>query len=161
MTRVRPARRVAGRQGATGAIGAQGPTGRPGAHRPRGPAGAVSVTGAVTFVDRLDTTGFIGTTGSQNVFATAREAASPVAIAGSFTGFSATAGSAVGGGGVTLTLLKNGIATSVACTIASGASSCTDSIDTASFAATNTIAVEIQNGTGTFVRNVSWTGQLG
>jgi hypothetical protein len=26
---------------------------------------------------------------------------------------------------------------------------------------TDTIAVEIQNATGTFVRNVAWTGQLG
>jgi hypothetical protein len=121
----------------------------------------VSVAGAVTFVDKLDTTGFIGTAGSQNVFATASEAASPVANAGSFTGFSASAGSAVGGSGVTLTVLKNGSATSVTCTIASGASSCTDSTHTASFAVTDTIAVEIQNATGTFVRNVAWTGQLG
>ena len=115
----------------------------------------------MAFVDALDTTGFSGTAGSQNVFATAGEAASPVAVAGPLTDFSAHAGSAVSGTGVTLTVLKNGSATAVKCTIASGASSCTDSTDTVSFAITDTIAVEIQNGSGTFVRNVAWTGQLG
>jgi hypothetical protein len=49
----------------------------------------------------------------------------------------------------------------VKCTIASGASSCTDLTDTVSFTTSDTIAVEIQNGSGTFVRNVAWTGQLG
>ena len=126
-----------------------------------GPAGAQSVTGAVVFVDALDTTGFSGTAGSQNVYSTAAEAASPVAVAGPLTDFSAHAGSAVGGSGVTLTVLKNGSATSVTCTIASGASSCTDSTHSVSFTTTDTIAVQIQNSTGTFVRNVAWTGQLG
>ena len=82
-------------------------------------------------------------------------------IAGTLTGFSAHAGSAVGGSGVTLTVLKNGSATTITCTIASGNSSCTDSSHTATFGASDTIAVKIQNATGTFVRNVAWTGQLG
>ena len=58
-------------------------------------------------------------------------------------------------------MLKNGVVTAVKCTIASGASSCSDSTDTVSFTTSDTIAVEIQNGSGTFVRNVAWTGQLG
>ena len=82
-------------------------------------------------------------------------------MAGPLTDFSAHAGSAVSGTGVTLTVLKNGSATAVKCTIASGVSSCTDSTEPVSFAITDTIAVEIENGSGTFVRNVAWTGQLG
>jgi hypothetical protein len=147
-----------GPQGATGATGASGATGATGA---TGAAGNQSVTGAVTFVDALDTTGFAGTAGSQNVFTTAGEAASPVPIDGTLSHFSAHAGSAVGGSGVTLTLLKNGSATTITCTIASGGSACSDSTHSVTLTTSDVIAVRIANGTGTFVRNVAWTAQLG
>jgi hypothetical protein len=115
----------------------------------------------VAFVDALDTTGFAGTAGSQNVYATAGEAASPVPIAGTLSNFSVHAGSGIAASGVTLTLLKNGSATSVTCTISSGGSACSDSSHTVSLTTSDVIAVKIQNGTGTFVRNVAWTAQLG
>ena len=119
------------------------------------------MTGAVAFVDALDTTGYAGTAGSQNVFASAAEAASPVPVAGTLSNFSAHAGSSVGASGVTLTLLKNGSATGVTCTISSGGSSCSDGTHSVSLLATDVIAVRIDNNTGTFVRNVAWTAQLG
>jgi hypothetical protein len=119
------------------------------------------VTGAVAFVDALDTTGFAGTAGSQNVFSSASEAASPVPISGTLGNFSAHAGSSVGGTGVTLTLLKNGSVTAITCTIASGASACSDGTHTVALTTSDVIAVRISNNTGTFVRNVAWTAQLG
>jgi hypothetical protein len=105
-------------------------------------------------------TGYAGTAGSQNVYATAAEAASPLPIDGTLSHFRAHAGSAVGGGGVTLTLLKNGVATALTCAITAGNSSCTV---TASVSVTtaDVIAVQIANATTTFVRNVAWTAQLG
>jgi hypothetical protein len=84
-----------------------------------------------------------------------------VPISANLSGFRAHAGSAVGGSGVTLTVMKNGTATAIACTIASGASSCTDSADSVAFTTSDVLAVRIQNGTGTFVRQVAWTAQLG
>ena len=119
------------------------------------------VNGTVSFVDALDTTGFAGTAGSQNVFPSAAEAASPVPIDGTLSKFQAHVGSAVGGSGVTLTVLKNGSATTITCAIAIGNSSCTDSTHTVSLTTTDVIAVRIQNATGTFVRQVAWTAQLG
>lgn len=115
----------------------------------------------MTFVDALDTTGYAGTAGSQNVYASATEAASPVPIAGTLSNFSVHTGTAVSGGNLILTVLKNGIATSITCTIASGTSSCSDSTDTVALTTAATIAVEIQNSSGNFVRNVAWTAQLG
>jgi hypothetical protein len=144
-----------GPQGPVGAAGATGPTG------PTGAAGAQSVSGDVVFVDALDTTGYAGTAGSQNVYVSAGEAASPVPIAGTLRNFSAHAGSSVASAGVTLTVMKNGSATSVTCTIPNAGSSCTDTSDTVALATSDVIAVKIQNGSGTFVRDVSWTAQLG
>jgi hypothetical protein len=116
----------------------------------------------VTFVDALDTTGFSGTAGSQNVYPSAGEAASPVPVAGTLSHFSVHTGTLVSGGSVVLTVLKNGVATQLTCTIASGSSSCSDSTpaDNATLTTANTIAVEIQNSSGNFVRNVAWTAQL-
>jgi hypothetical protein len=98
--------------------------------------------------------------GSQNVYPTASQAASPVPIAGSLTNLSVHVGSAVAGSGVTVTVLKNGVATALSCTIASGNSSCSDSAHSVSLLTTDVIAVEIDNATGGFVRNVAWTAQL-
>jgi hypothetical protein len=146
-----------GPQGDTGPTGTQGPKGDTGA---TGPAGDQSVTGAVAFVDALDTTGYAGTAGSQNVFATADEAASPVSIDGTLSHFRAHVGSAVGGGGVTLTLLKNGTATALTCAIPSGNSSCSFTAPVP-VTTSDVIAVLIANATGTFLRQVAWTAQLG
>jgi hypothetical protein len=95
------------------------------------------------------------------VFSSAAEAASPVPISATLSSFRAHAGSAVSGSGVTLTVMKNGTATAITCTIASGAASCTDSSDSVAFTTSDVIAVRIQNGSGTFVRQVAWTAQLG
>ena len=150
-----------GTKGDTGTTGAQGPKGDKGDTGAAGPAGAQTVHGSVVFVDALDTTGYSATGGSQNVFATAPEAASPLTVVGTLSGFSAHAGSAVGTGGVTLTVFADGSATTVTCTIPSGSLSCTDSTHTASFSAGDTIEVRIQNPTGAFVRNVAWTAVIG
>jgi hypothetical protein len=114
----------------------------------------------LTFVDALDTTGFVGTVGSQNVFPSASEAASPVPITGTLSNFSVHTGTNVSGGPLVLTVFKNGVATSMACTIASGGSSCSDSSTTITVTTANTIAVRIENNSGNFVRNVAWTAQL-
>jgi hypothetical protein len=108
----------------------------------------------------LDTTGYSGTGGSQNVYSTAAQAASPLPVGGTLGTFVAHAGSPVAASGVTLTVLRNGSPTSVTCTIAAGQSSCSDVTHTVAVAASDTVAVEIQNGSGTFVRNVAWVAQV-
>ncbi len=120
-----------------------------------------TLSGAVTFVDALDATGFAGTNGSQNVYATAAQAASPIESSGTLSDFMVNTGTAASSGAVVLTVLKNGSPTPITCTIPSGASSCSDSTHTAAVTPSATIAVEIQNSSGNFVRNVAWAAQLG
>jgi hypothetical protein len=118
------------------------------------------IGGVVAFVDRLDTTGFSGLGGSQNVVLTAGEAGSPLPAGGTVTSFQGRAGSAVGGSGVVFTLFKNGAATAVTCTISSGGTTCSDNSDSVSFSAGDVVAVRIQNNSSNFVRDTRWTAAL-
>jgi hypothetical protein len=114
----------------------------------------------VTFVDRLDATGFSGVGGAQNVAGTAGEAGSPLPTGGTVANFEARAGSTVGGSGVVFTLFKNGAATAATCTIAAGGSTCTDASDTITYSAGDTIAVRIQNNSSGFIRDARWAATL-
>ncbi|HEX4520407.1 MAG TPA: hypothetical protein VH063_12570 [Gaiellaceae bacterium] len=164
---------TAGASGATGAAGASGATGPTGATGTPGATGAVGPTGAtgpaggpaelsgvVGFLDPLDATGFIGEGGISNLAPTAAEAGSPVASAATVSGFRGRVGSAVGGGGVVLTLYLDGSATAVSCSIPSGSTSCTDSAHSVSISAGDVIAVQLANSTGTLLREVRWTAEL-
>jgi hypothetical protein len=118
------------------------------------------IGGSVTFVDRLDATGFSGLGGAQNVAIAAGEAGSPLPTAGTVSDFQARAGSTVGGSGVVFTLFKNGAATAATCTVAAGGSTCTDTSDTITFAADDVIAVRIQNNSSGFIRDARWAATL-
>jgi collagen triple helix repeat protein len=150
---------VAGASGARGATGAQGATGATGAAGPTGPTGGPTViSGAVTFVDPADTAGFIGIGGEQNVAPTAVAAGSQTPAAGTISGFRGHLTSAAAGT-VVFTLLVNGAATSVTCSVAAGSAACLDSTHTATVSAGDTIAVGITNASG-LLRNVGWSAKL-
>jgi hypothetical protein len=116
------------------------------------------ISGVVTFVDPLDTSGFIGMGGEANVTTSAGEAASPIPAAGTVAGFRARL-SAVPAGPVVFTLYVNGAATGVTCTVASPATTCTDATHTAAVGVGDTVAVSITNGSG-LLRHVRWSARL-
>lgn len=118
------------------------------------------ISGVVTFVDALDTTGFTGIGGEANVTTTAAAAGSEIPSDGTIASFRGRLPAAPGGSGVVFTLFKNGTATAVTCTIAAASTSCTDSTNTLAVAAGDTIAVRIANSSGTFLRHVRWTARL-
>jgi len=117
-----------------------------------------SIGGSVTFVDTADANGFIAASGSQNVYPTAGQAASPIPISGTLSGFTVDTGTATAGS-VTLTLFDDGSATAITCTITTGQSTCSSGV-TVALTTSDTISVKIQNASGSFVRNVVWTAQL-
>jgi hypothetical protein len=118
------------------------------------------ISGVVAFVDPLDTTGFIGDAGIPNLAGTAAEAGSPIAAGGTASNFRGHVGSAVGAGGIVLTLYLNGSATAISCSIPSGSSSCSDLTHTVAVSAGDVIAVQLTNSTGTLLREVRWTTEL-
>ena len=159
-----------GAAGATGAAGLQGPTGATGAIGPAGPAGA---TGAVGPAGPIGATGPAGSAGvasliggsqgllslvpgipqflapsSQSVptlVALGNLAVIPAAETASNLHVS-TDGSVLSlGGTVKLTLMVNGVASTLSCTVPSGASMCADSTHTVALAAGNEVAFEVLN----------------
>jgi hypothetical protein len=113
-------------------------------------------------VDALDTDGFVGLGVSPNVADSAAGGASELGVGGNLSHFTVDIGSVSGAtGAVTVTVLKNGVATAATCSIAAGSTSCADTTDTVTFVATDTIAVEIQNASGVFLVNVTWTAGFG
>ncbi|WP_223261434.1 hypothetical protein [Glutamicibacter arilaitensis] len=110
-----------GETGGAGAAGAKGETGDRGEAGEQGVQGAEGIPGAppiqfgfVEFIDGLDAEGYIGVAGSRVVAAVSdAEVLAPRDTA--LSGLSLTAGSF--SGNVTLTLLKDGTATALKCTI--------------------------------------------
>ncbi len=162
-----------GPQGNTGATGAQGPQGAAGPAGSQGPAGAAgpqgvpgnginALAGGASFVDALDTDGFVGLGVVDNVGASAGAAGTELGVGGNLSHLAVSIGSVSGAtGAVTVTVFKNGVATTATCSIAAGSTSCVDSTDTVAFVATDKIAVEIQNASGVFLVNISWTAGYG
>jgi hypothetical protein len=113
----------------------------------------------VTFVDPLDTSGFIGMGGEANLVLSAGDAGSPIPAAGTLSGFRARLTSPAAGS-VVFTLFQNGAATGVTCTIAAAQSTCTDGAHTVVLAAGDNVAVGITNGSG-LLRHVRWSARIG
>jgi Collagen triple helix repeat (20 copies) len=165
-----------GATGATGATGPAGPTGSPGPTGSTGPAGPAGpqgpagpagtginvLNGGASFVDALDTDGFVGLGQFPYVRTTEAVAAAKLAAGGTLSNFTASLGSSTGAAGpVVFTVFKNGTATAVTCSIPAPGSSCSDSSDTITFAAGDTFAVEIKNQTGVFLVDADWTAGYG
>jgi hypothetical protein len=120
------------------------------------------LAGGASFVDALDTDGFVGLGQFPYVRATEALAAVNLAAGGTLSNFTATLGSSSGATGpVVFTVFKNGTATSVTCSIPVPANSCSDSSDTITFAAGDTFALEIKNQTGVFLIDADWTAGYG
>ena len=156
----RPAPGPTGPTGARAGLRAlpDGPSGEPkGATGP--PGGASIVTGVVTFVDSLDTSGFIGLDGAANLAPTGGRRLVRRVAAGTLSEFHGRLTSPAADT-VVFTLYVNGAATGVTCSIAGGSSACTDSANTAALAAGDTVAVGITKAVGTLYRHVSWSATL-
>jgi hypothetical protein len=124
-----------------------------------GGGGPSVLAGVVTFVDPLDTAGFIGMGGEANLTLAPGDAGSPVPTAGTLSLFRARLASAAAGN-VVFTLFVNGAATAVTCTVGAGQTTCADGADTVALAAGDTIAVGVTNGSG-LLRHVRWSARLG
>lgn len=158
-----------GPAGARGATGLQGAAGSQGAQGAAGAAGAAGVNrdiigggdgscgtaaGAATY--------FVGMFGA-NCVATP-EAASQLALPanGTVQELHATLSAAPGtGNSVTFTIRKNGVSTSVACTISGSATSCADSSNGVAFSTSDLLSVQITQTAGV-VANIDygWTSQF-
>jgi hypothetical protein len=122
-------------------------------------AGGSPIGGVVTFVDPLDTAGFIGMGGEANLTLSSADAGSPIPAAGTLSGFRARL-TAAPAGPVVFTLFVNDAATSVTCTIAAPDTTCTDGAHTVALAAGNTVSVGVTNGSG-LLRHVRWSARVG
>ena len=147
----------AGTNGTNGATGPSGPAGATGATGPAG--GPTVISGAVTFVDPTETSGFIGVGGEANLVGTAADAASEIPAAGTFSGFRGHLTTPAGDIPVTFTLFVNGSATGVTCSITVAASSCVDNTHTAAVSAGDVVAVQVVKPGG-LLRNVRWSARL-
>lgn len=121
--------------------------------------GPTVLSGVATFVDPLDTSGFIGMDGEANLSPSAAAAGSPVPAAGPLAGFRARLPAAAIGD-VVFTLYVNEVATAVTCTIAATQTACADGAHTAALSAGDSIAVGVTNGSG-LLRHVRWSARLG
>jgi hypothetical protein len=117
----------------------------------------------VSFLDALDTDGFVGLGLFPYVRTSASVAGVKLAAGGTLSNFTATLGgppaSAVGP--VVFTVFDNESATSVTCSVAAGSSTCTDSSDSIAFAAGDYFALEIKNQSGGYVTDAAWTAGFG
>ena len=111
-----------GIQGSTGAVGLQGLVGPVGATGPAGPAGpagspgpAPVFTGALSFVDAADTSGFITVSGGNTIVSGISDAEIAMPREGSLSGLNVAV--TPRDGTVTLTLWVNGVTSGLACTV--------------------------------------------
>lgn len=124
---------------------------------PPGPVKPWLVGGSATFVDKAELTGFIGASGLPGVAAGANDVPFPISNAATMSGFSGS--KQTGGAAITFTLLKNGAATALSCTVASAATSCTDP-DSVTVTATDLLVVKVTHPAGAFDRYVRWSANV-
>ena len=141
----------AGADGATGPAGPQGPAGADGATGPAGPAGADGTSGSLLG-------GNYGNTANGDFLspfnpAVGSEANTSLPVSsGTASKLIVALDTAMGGGeSVTLTLRKNAVDTALTCTVGVGSSSCTDLVDSVSFADGDRLSVRY-NETSTNTR---------
>lgn len=148
-----------GPAGAQGAPGEPGPKGDPGATGdpgPQGPGGDRVLAGNVDFIDPAETAGFFGLGGTGMLAPTAAAVQAVMPFAGTLSGFSVHS-QAVSGVTVTVTIVKNGVATDISCQIASGSGACQDA-DTVAFAPGDSLAASVTKGTtGAAVQHLGFT----
>lgn len=112
----------------------------------------------VTFVDATQTDGFVGPSSEPDLAATSAEVSSPLPIAGPVSKLQVRV--AVNGAGVTVTVVRNDVPTTLTCTTDATGSCSTTGIPVA-FAAGDTISAEVQHSSGTFLRGVRWSTVIG
>lgn len=145
-----------GEPGAPGDPGPKGDTGAQGDPGPRGPGGDRVLAGNVDFIDPAESAGFFGLGGTGMLAPTAAAVQAVMPFAGTLSGFSVHS-QAISGVTVTVTIVKNGIATDVSCQIAGGAGACADA-DTVEFAAGDSLAASVTKGTtGAAVQHLGFT----
>ena len=140
---------AAGPQGVAGPAGAQGPTGLQGQQGPAGPVGfSVNLAGGGTAAQSRGTTRYYRLQGTSAPDSTSTNNQNTIGIAGVLSNFTATASSNLPTT-ATVTVRNNDTATSITCTIAVGASSCT-AAGPVSFVAGDKINVSVvYSGSGT------------
>jgi len=171
---------AAGPTGPTGATGSAGPTGPTGATGSAGPTGPTGPTGAVSTVPgptgstgptgATGATGATGPAGTSNVGGGLAGAIAnssfnmslynattvqPMIQAGTLSSFTVHFTANVTKD-TTLTVQKNGVATTVTCLVASGSNTCSDSTHTVAFAASDTILVAATYSGANSGTNPSW-----
>ena len=140
---------AAGPQGVAGPAGAQGPTGLQGQQGPAGPVGfSVNLAGGGAAAQSRGTTRYYRLQGTSAPDSTSTNNQNTIGIAGVLSNFTATASSNLPTT-ATVTVRNNDTATSITCTIAAGASSCT-AAGPVSFVAGDKINVSVvYSGSGT------------
>jgi hypothetical protein len=151
-----------GAQGPAGADGARGPAGADGAPGPPGlpgaagaPGGPAVLDGAVTFVDPADTAGFLGLGGRQSLTAESA-AATPLGSAGTIGQLRVSA-DAVSDGPVAITVRIDGADSSLACSLAAGDTSCTDTVHAVAVTAGAALDIGVAKPAGSALRHLRFT----
>ena len=118
------------------------------------------LAGAVDSID-AGTTGFVGLGGGANPAATSAAGDSILPVSGTLSDLYVVASPSTGATGtVVATVERNDVATAVTCTITLPSRTCSDVTDMQSFAAGDTITVQIVNSSGQIVDNIHWTAAL-
>ena len=173
-----------GATGSTGATGATGATGTAGTNGTNGTTGATGATGTTGLVGANGVGTLLGNsnaatiacaTGTQcfgviqgEVTTAATNFSIQVPMAGNVAELYAQTNTAQGAGGITFTVYKNGLATTLSCTISSAlvsnsTTACWNTTVSVAFAATDTIEMGIMRNTGNTNSIASWSveGPLG
>jgi hypothetical protein len=139
-----------GRRGLRGLTGPKGAQGVPGA---TGGPGAIG--GSVAFIDPADTEGFAGLGGQQSMTTLASAATS--LPTGGVIGKLLVSADPVGGGTVGVTIIVNGSASSITCSIATSGSSCSDAVHQMTVPAGGTVAARVDKPAGADVTHLRFT----
>jgi hypothetical protein len=110
----------------------------------------------VAFVDALDTTGYVGLGGSQNLYTSAAQGAGVMPVAGTLDNLTGYAFAPLGE--VTLTLYQNENPTSLSCTLTANVATSTCSASgSVTFAAGDRLTLKVANASNALVRNLGFT----
>jgi hypothetical protein len=151
---------IQGVQGVKGEKGDPGPAGEKGDKGDPGASTATVLRGFVSLVDPSQGTSYSGPFGTQNAADAADEVAQPALVAGTIDALRIDAIAPGNGGSVVATLLKNGAATDLTCTVAADATTCSDAAHTTTVTTGDTLALRVGNPGATSLFNVRWAARL-
>jgi hypothetical protein len=114
------------------------------------------LAGNVDFIDPLDGTGFFGLGGAGLLSSTAAPVASALPFGGTLTSLYVHSDTVAIPGGVAVTVLRNGIATSITCTIPNSAAACT-ATGTVVFTAGDTVTLKVVKTGGSALQHLGVT----